>query len=1009
MPNFTPDLYIDDIVLWLDAADINGNDGNSQPAEFQPIYKWFDKSKNKQIFTAGNPPQKRNGVNFSGSLGGDLLTGQVSLPVSWHMLVVAEIEVGSGLNCVLSGETSLGDEIAFIFENTTTRTDFHYRNVLQNRVIVAGPSSPIETIGLHEVYFDNAAANIADRVPYVYTNAADATPTKSADSFLTDISSNNPYTINLGKNVFNGDNSSCEIYEIIIIDGLALRENKVDLWAIQGYLQNKWKMDGAFLRPPKSVGFGSNLLAHPFRDEPPLTNQAVNVDRTSNPAIQYTRNIFNDLHKIGNIEPVQFVRLYMDTCDNVFASTANGSTCQADPTAEPCFNARAGCIDPDNYRRNENGLRSLNFSREVGVQPIDRAGFIPALISVTGAPVEIDDKKGVAIKANISIKIRDFATTGAEFDRYANERDIIAVENGTFWKAWLAQNPYYVGRPIEVFDGYQTQEGQTAYQSGRKRYIVDSMSLSNDVLEIKCKDPFLLVDMTKDKVPSPSEFSLGADVNVTTAVTSVALQRNGLATSAGEVDAYFGLSGTVRINDEIINYTRLVSEATIDLDTRGIWLTEADTHDQDDIVQKCIVYGNEPENSTPDVGETIDDAVYKTLVTEAGFPAAAINKTTGGQYSWEDEKSVWLSAFRIRTCLSEPEEVLKVVSNLAAPLGVNFFYDDESGLIAMRAQVPELDISSLLTITDDIIVEDSFKRLNGDKERLSRVYYYYNPRSYTEDLTETKYYKNLYQNLAITEEGDDFYGQVSQRTITAMGIRDGSVATSISQRLINRFKLTPIVCQFNIPVSVDNLRTGDAFFLLTKSVIGANRLPALVEMRVVSRKFDDKKQQWIIKAKQFRFGSANTGQITANAVAAYSTGGGSGTENDPYTGVRLTESYISCDSPVSPTSRPYITATIVSGGSGWTNGVTSLSGDTEILAAQGAGLTLDATASGGVVTSVAVTSNPAAGSTVADGGAQNYFDGQIVNCNDGGLGVDLQVRLNLRAKMSGGQEPYLIA
>ena len=63
--------------------------------------------------------------------------------------------------------------------------------------------------------------------------------------------------------------------------------------------------------------------------------------------------------------------------------------------------------------------------------------------------------------------------------------------------------------------------------------------------------------------------------------------------------------------------------------------------------------------------------------------------------------------------------------------------------------------------------------------------------------------------------------------------------------------------------------------------------------------------------------------------------------------------------------------------------------------------------------SVAVTSNPATGSNAGDASHLNYFDGQIVTCidgvnNGGGAATGLHLRLNVSAKMSGGQEPYLI-
>ena len=396
------------------------------------------------------------------------------------------------------------------------------------------------------------------------------------------------------------------------------------------------------------------------------------------------------------------------------------------------------------------------------------------------------------------------------------------------------------------------------------------------------------------------------------------------------------------------------------------------------------------------------------LVTQAGVPAEACNNTSGGVYSWVDEKNNWLSTFRIDTILSEPKEVNKQLSQLGGMVGVNFFYDDLSSQIVMRAETPEVDPTGIVRVTDDHIIEDSYKLIQADKDRVSRVYYYYNERNSVEDRDKPKSFKNLYVNIDSDSETPFEYGKESNKVIYGWGVKDTSTATSISQRLLNRFKKTPITCTFKLDASYDQLSTGDHFYLSTRHITDIYGAPKIqTEMQVLSTKFDSKNQQFLIKAKQFRFGTVNTGQITANNVAAYSTGGGTGTEADPYTGVRATESYISADSVVNADSRPFISASILSAGTGFADGDTTISGD-EVTASQGTGLSLTATASGGSVTSVTITSNPASGSDYADASHKNYFDGQIVTCADTSAGSDLELRLTVGAKMSGGQEPYVI-
>lgn len=166
-------------------------------------------------------------------------------------------------------------------------------------------------------------------------------------------------------------------------------------------------------------------------------------------------------------------------------------------------------------------------------------------------------------------------------------------------------------------------------------------------------------------------------------------------------------------------------------------------------------------------------------------------------------------------------------------------------------------------------------------------------------------------------------------------------------------------------------------------------------MQVLSTKFDSKNQQFLIKAKQFRFGTLNSGRITANDVAAFSTGSGLGTEDDPYTGVRATESYLSDEN--------HITLRVVNGGQNFGNGETvTFSGATSTRA-----ITVTYSQSGGSITAVTVTSNAASGaypSSIHSG----YENDEIIGGTGDGSGTGLLVKVIKLPKMSGGQESYKV-
>ena len=1008
---FTPYHLYDNLLLWLDGADPNANDGDGVPVQDRPVYQWLDKSQNKYVFeqnTAADAPtydlaNKR--VAFDGTE--HLSCANIdNFPQVFSMVVVASINytASSSTNVVVSCDSAdTESDWTFVQEKDSDEIEAKFTFQDTSDTTRTANSSVTVTNGAPAIF--ELLANSSVATQYVDVNNVNNYNGVGAYQIKLD----NDVVINLMKNIA-GEETSGTIYEVLIFDALLDRHNR---WAIQGYLKQKYSLPieetGATgLTDVLQAGVDDNqsaIAVHPYRNNPPLTGMTKTSNFTTGQQLTLN-NIYQDAHKLSPRTPMQYVRLSLDFCDNVFGSNTFPSSCTADSAAQPCFNTRETCQALNAYRINSSGKRQYYFTKEegatlTGVQKYSH----PALISVSSAPTEIVPTKGISLRSNVSIKLRDFVSTDTDADDHAASRSYITTDQGTYFQKLLARNPHYVGRTIEVFDGYVAYDGSIQAQDGKKKYIIDSMFLDNDVLTIKCKDPMTLADELKAKVPVPSNFSLGEDLNTSThnhinlKFDGVALDGT-VAADKAKVVAEFGAdnaTGFVRINDEILAYRVDVSgsEAALDITGRNEWGTKGNTeaYDAGDTVQKCIFFGQYDGGGT---AVTINDVAYELLVNQAGVPAEACNNTTGGIYSWVDEKTNWLSSFRMDTILSEPKDVNKQLSQLGGMVGVNFFYDDLSSQIVMRAETPELDTTVIKTVTDDHIIEDSYRLIQADKDRVSRVYYYYNMSDHSGDRDKPKNFKNLYVNIDADSEGVLEYASESNKVIYGWGVTDTSTATSVSQRLLNRFKKTPITCTFKLDASFDQLSTGDHFYLSTRHITNIYGLQKpITEMQVLSTKFDSKNQQFLIKAKQFRFGTLNSGRITANDVAAFSTGSGLGTEDDPYTGVRATESYLSDEN--------HITLRVVNGGQNFGNGETvTFSGATSTRA-----ITVTYSQSGGSITAVTVTSNAASGaypSSIHSG----YENDEIIGGTGDGSGTGLLVKVIKLPKMSGGQESYKV-
>ena len=167
------------------------------------------------------------------------------------------------------------------------------------------------------------------------------------------------------------------------------------------------------------------------------------------------------------------MRCFLDFCDNEYGNSTAPSTCTANSGAgNECYNTKTSCQDTTNYRLDTNGKLAYRFGSEEG-GAFNSSRFFknsyPALISVTSAPVEIIPTKGVSLRANVTIKLRDFYSSGADVDPYFETRNLIALESGSYLQKLVQRNSFYVGRKIRVYDGYIDNTGVAQMFDGQKR------------------------------------------------------------------------------------------------------------------------------------------------------------------------------------------------------------------------------------------------------------------------------------------------------------------------------------------------------------------------------------------------------------------------------------------------------------------------------------------------------------------------------------------------------------
>tara|TARA_R100001440_G_scaffold16970_2_gene28761 strand:- start:7434 stop:10829 length:3396 start_codon:yes stop_codon:yes gene_type:complete len=807
--------------------------------------------------------------------------------------------------------------------------------------------------------------------------------------------------------------TQCKFHEILVYksdQGLTNSE------FIQGYLRNKWGLTTT-INP-----------SHPMYQVKPtlrlaeqLQNRAL-FGSSGSPTLTLG-SYYNGAQRVNPRRPVQIVRLWMDKCDNIYNNSTAPSTCAAvGDLSGACYNTKSSCLNNANYRLSSNGKKPYTYiSEEVGLYVDSRFGTMyPAVKSVSGASAEMKRTGGVSVRGTVNIKLQDFVSNDSELDPYHESRNFIASERGSHFQRFLQRNKFYQNRPVEVFNGYILPDGNLEVFDGRQEYIIDTISNDFNSITVKCKDPLTLADELKAKVPAPTNFSLSVAIADTTSTfTNRALKFQEITATQAQIIEEFGAdttAGFVRIGDEILGYEVEAdgSDALINFTSRAQWGTTAETHEADAKVQKCLFYGTYGGND----GAKINDVVFDLLVNQAGVPAKAINNVAGAEFSWADEKSIWLNDFDINTIISKPKSVNKLVGDIGEHCAVDFVWNAFAAKILMRAQTPRLlNIQTLSEefdfISDAEIVQNSFKGKIDDKDRVSRAGYYYAVRNFAEDLDESENFNRIYLAFDAESESAEEYGTKSEKLIHGYTINQSSSAKTIATRILKRHKETPLTAQFELDVINEPIDVGENFYLSSKNFVNQTGLPAILEMQCISIKHNFEKQTFTLKARQFGYRGDATGAIMASGTAAFTATSnfanlGSGTEESPYTGALSVGTWLANEYYISVKS-------ITEGGTDYSVNdqiafadATYEDGEGNTLTSSGLNMTVSTIqdidkGSGSITGFHAIDSASSGGS--ASFGNNNFYDGQTLTASTGS-GTKCVIIIGVSPQMEGGKEPY---
>jgi len=502
-------------------------------------------------------------------------------------------------------------------------------------------------------------------------------------------------------------------------------------------------------------------------------------------------------------EPYQIIEIDQKICSLVYgtAPCAAGLT----GTNDRCYNTVRTCQDRANFTDSILTLKFTHSKDEI------QKGFIPSLLSVSTTPTQINaggvsrDRKALGSRGSVSISLQDHPHSDYFVDPYKDQRNYIATDRGTFWAKWLARNPYYKNTVIRVIDGYLGEAPRST-----KSYVIDNIAGpdSRGKVTIKAKDILSLADDKQAQAPAVSLGELIADINGSITTLRV----------TGADAAEYPAPGHVRLGKEIISFAAVSTISATEINLTGCVRaakgTEARDSDLGNQVQLCLEYTN----------QEIAAVVYDLLVNYGNISPSFIDFS-----QWQSENDIWLNQFNVSTIISKPTGVTNLLYEICEQTLTYIWYDERNQNIQFRAVRPATETPFVLN-EENHILADSANLMRKENERFSQVWIFHQQRDPTEKLDKD----TNWLRLRVAADGENPYEDAQIKKIYGRWIQSEAQARSLANRLLNRYKQTPIYMEISLDAKDGEIWTGDICDISHGDLVDFSGSPQETRFQVLS-------------------------------------------------------------------------------------------------------------------------------------------------------------------------------
>ena len=505
-------------------------------------------------------------------------------------------------------------------------------------------------------------------------------------------------------------------------------------------------------------------------------------------------------------EPISLVEIDRDICSLTYGI----GLCTA--TGTPCYNTWETCQVRPVFAVTTQVIRFAKPSANIPMS----FDAIPSVRSTTTSPTElnvgdVDASSGpLGKRAQATITLEDHPYSDALTDPYVAQRATNPFTVGTFWTKLKARWPIAKGRALRIRDGYI---GQDPEDMVTREYLIEAIDgpNSNNIVTIKAVDPLRLLDDKTSQAPVQSKGSLSADI--------AAIQTT--ITVTGAVLADYPATGTLRIEAELMTYTGRTESAGVITFTgivRGTDGSTAKEHKSESRVQTCIRYTNQ------NAWEVAKGLIDNYAPSAAGYIDAT---------QWAAEASQWLDGFIVSALISEPTGLNTLLAELCRDAQFFIWWDERQQKILLRAVRPPTEVP--VQFSDDAnILAGSQSIKTAPNERVSQLWYYYEPADLSKKVDAEDNYRKVRIRIDADSESEREYGESAVKKIYSRWVRTDSIVVVITTRLLDRYKTDPLYLTISVDAKDRNTWTADVVDVSSRLQTNTEGLPLNRRYQVIS-------------------------------------------------------------------------------------------------------------------------------------------------------------------------------